>query len=108
MIAGLPAGWCSRRRKQTGHALQPAGDGRRRWTGSSCRSQNNGYTVLQIRTIHTVDPIHALTSGYVYGKVPVVRVNIVVEAILFSTWNGRIMPADYCQMCGIRSAQATP
>ena len=63
--------------------------------------QNNGYTVLQIPTIHTVDPVEALTSGYVYGQVPVVRVNIVVEDIMFSTWHGRIMPTDYCQKCGV-------
>ncbi len=61
---------------------------------------NNGYTVLQIQ-MHTVDPIDALTSGYVYGKVPVVRADILVEAIFFTSWNGKIMPADYCAKCGV-------
>ena len=70
--------------------------------------QNNGYTVLEIRTIHTVDPIEALTSGYVYGQVPVVRVNIVVEDIMFSTWHGRIMPTDYCLKCGVTPRQPGP
>jgi hypothetical protein len=56
--------------------------------------RNNGYTVLQIST-QTVDPVEALSNGYVYGKVPVVRADILVEVLLFSDWNKRIMPQAF-------------
>ncbi len=68
---------------------------------------NNGYTVLQIQ-MRTVDPIDALTSGYVYGKVPVVRADILVEAIFFTSWNGKVMPADYCARCGVPPPSPAP
>ncbi|HTV48695.1 MAG TPA: hypothetical protein VMG59_09660 [Phycisphaerae bacterium] len=61
--------------------------------------QNNGYTVVQIST-QTVDPIEALTNGYVYGKVPVVRADIMVEVLLYSDWNRKIMPAFFANMLG--------
>lgn len=56
--------------------------------------QNNGYIVLNMET-RTVDPITAITNGYVYGKVPVVRADILFECVMFSSWNRLVMPADY-------------
>ncbi len=56
--------------------------------------QNNGYIVLNMN-IRTVDPIRAITRGYVYGKVPAVRADILVECVLFTRWNRLVMPSDY-------------
>lgn len=56
--------------------------------------QNNGYIVLNM-DIRTVDPIQAITQGYVYGKVPAVRADLLFECVMFSQWNRRVMPADY-------------
>ncbi len=68
--------------------------------------QNIGYTVLKVN-IHTVDPIHALTSGYVFGKVPVVRADILLQAIFLSSWNKKIMPSHYKRELGLTAAQNT-
>ena len=56
--------------------------------------ENNGYTVLQMN-LTSVDPIHAITDGYVYGKVPVVRVDILMEALFCTPWNKPLMPPAY-------------
>ncbi len=56
--------------------------------------ENNGYTVLQMN-MTSVDPIHAITEGYVYGKVPVVRVDILMEALFCTPWNEPLMPPAY-------------
>ena len=56
--------------------------------------QNNGYTVLQMN-LTTVDPIRAITDGYVYGKVPVVRADILMEALFCTPWNKPLMPPAY-------------
>ncbi|MCL2646907.1 MAG: hypothetical protein FWD61_07855 [Phycisphaerales bacterium] len=71
--------------------------------------QNNGYTVLSIKTT-PVDPFDAAGNGYLYGKAEVedkagkakieektqvVRVEIHVENLLFRTWLDQIMPNAY-------------
>lgn len=66
--------------------------------------QNIGYTVLNV-DLHTVDPIHALTSGYVFGKTPVVRADILLQVIFLSSWNKKIMPRQYLQELGLASAK---
>ncbi len=67
--------------------------------------QNNGYIVLNM-DIRTVDPIQAITQGYVYGKVPAVRADLLFECVMFSRWNKRVMPADYRSALGIASRPA--
>ncbi len=62
--------------------------------------QNNGYTVVDMR-LRSVSPIQAASNGYIYGKVAVVRADILVEALLFNKWNAAIMPADYRAALGI-------
>ncbi len=56
--------------------------------------QNNGYTVLQMNMM-TVDPIRAITEGFVYGKVPVVKLNILMEILFCTQWNKPLMPPAY-------------
>ncbi|NNM88632.1 MAG: hypothetical protein HKL95_08945, partial [Phycisphaerae bacterium] len=67
--------------------------------------QNNGYTLLNVQ-IRTVDPIDAITHGYVYGAVPAVEADFLFEDILFNQWNGRVMPAAYRRRFGIVVHQA--
>ena len=67
--------------------------------------QNNGYIVLNM-DIRTVDPIQAITQGYVYGKVPAVRADLLFECVMFSRWNKRVMPSDYRTALGIASRPA--
>ncbi len=69
--------------------------------------QNNGYTLLNVQ-IRTVNPIDAITHGYVYGAVPAVEADFLFEDILFNQWNGRVMPAAYRQRFGIVVHQAGP
>ncbi len=69
--------------------------------------QNNGYTLLNVQ-IRTVDPIDAITHGYVYGDVPVVQADFLFEDVMFNQWNGRVMPAAYRQRFGIVVHQAGP
>ena len=56
--------------------------------------ENNGYTVLQMN-MTSVDPIRAITDGYVYGKVPAVRLDILMEALFCTPWNEPLMPPAY-------------
>ncbi len=67
--------------------------------------QNNGYTLLNVQ-IRTVDPIDAITHGYIYGAVPAVQADFLFEDIMFNQWNGRVMPAAYRQRFGIVLQQA--
>lgn len=67
--------------------------------------QNNGYIVLNM-DIRTVDPIQAITQGFVYGKVPAVRADLLFECVMFSRWNKRVMPADYRSALGLASTPA--
>ncbi len=67
--------------------------------------QNNGYTLLNVQ-IRTVDPIAAITHGYVYGAVPAVEADFLFEDIMFNQWNGRVMPAAYRRRFGIIVHQA--
>ncbi len=53
--------------------------------------QNNFYTVLDIK-LEVVDPYEAASNGYMYGKVPVVRADIMVEALFFRKWMAYVMP----------------
>ncbi len=66
--------------------------------------QNDAYTVLNVN-LRTVDPIDAITHGYAYGAVPVVRANILLEAILFRKWTVPIMPAAYRTALGITATK---
>jgi hypothetical protein len=66
--------------------------------------QNIGYTVLNV-SLRTVDPIEALTSGYVYGKTPVVRADILLQVIFLSSWNEKIMPRHYLTELGLSAAK---
>ncbi len=65
--------------------------------------QNIGYTVLNV-SLRTVDPIQALTSGYVYGKTPVVRADILLQVIFLSSWNRKIMPRHYLRELSLTAA----
>jgi hypothetical protein len=66
--------------------------------------QNIGYTVLNVN-LRSVDPIDALTHGYVFGKTPVVRADILLQVIFLSSWNRKIMPAHYRRELGLTSAK---
>ena len=66
--------------------------------------QNIGYTVLNV-SLRTVDPIEALTEGYVFGKTPVVRANILLQVIFLSSWNKKIMPRHYIAELGLSEAK---
>ena len=66
--------------------------------------QNIGYTVLNV-SLRTVDPIAALTRGYVFGKTPVVRANILLQVIFLSSWNEKIMPKHYLKELGLSTAK---
>ena len=63
--------------------------------------QNNGYTVLQLN-MKTVDPIRAISEGFVYGKVPVVRINMLMEDLLCTQWNEPLMPPAIRAGLGLR------
>ncbi|MCL5945581.1 MAG: hypothetical protein M1472_01855 [Planctomycetes bacterium] len=67
--------------------------------------QNNGYTVLQMNMM-TVDPIGAITQGFVYGKVPVVRVNMLLEVLFCTQWNKPLMPVAYRARLSLSGASA--
>ncbi|MGC8624463.1 MAG: hypothetical protein ACP5VQ_04280 [Phycisphaerae bacterium] len=67
--------------------------------------QNNGYTVLQMN-MKTVDPIAAITQGFVYGNVPVVRVNMLLEVLFFTQWNKPLMPLAYRARLSLLQASA--
>ncbi|HUO08548.1 MAG TPA: hypothetical protein VM008_09640 [Phycisphaerae bacterium] len=62
--------------------------------------QNNGYTVLNIKT-DIVDPFDAAGSGYLYGPTQVVHLDILVEGMLYRSWTTPIMPNDIRTMLGI-------
>lgn len=62
--------------------------------------QNNGYTVLNVQ-IKTVDPITAISYGFVYGPVSVIEADMTIEELMFNEWNGRVMPKAYRQKFGI-------
>ncbi|NNM84792.1 MAG: hypothetical protein HKL96_03425 [Phycisphaerales bacterium] len=66
--------------------------------------QNNGYTVVDVH-LHSISPIQAAGNGYIYGKVAVVRADVLVEALLFNKWNAAIMPANYRAALGITVPQ---
>lgn len=68
-------------------------------------SQNNGYTVLEI-DLTTIDPFTTISNGYVYGSKPVVRAEILMEAVFFREWTTKIMPAGYRTALGVPAATA--
>ena len=66
-------------------------------------TRNNGYTVINRRDT-TVDPYEAASQGFLYGRmneqgettpVACVKVDLLVECLLFRTWIDPIMPARY-------------
>jgi len=65
--------------------------------------QNNAYTVLNVQ-MQAVDPFEALANGYLFGDTQCVRVEILVEALLFREWTTPIMPAEYRALLGIAPA----
>ncbi|MGN6367329.1 MAG: hypothetical protein ACTHN5_03620 [Phycisphaerae bacterium] len=62
--------------------------------------QNNGYTVLNIKTL-VVDPFDATGNGYLYGNTQVVRLDIIVEGLLYRSWTVPIMPDPIRASLGI-------
>lgn len=67
--------------------------------------QNNGYTVLQMN-MTTVDPIDAITKGFVYGKQPVLELNILMEVLFCTQWNKPLMPPAYRARLGLSNPPA--
>lgn len=61
---------------------------------SKLYQQNNSYTVLDVK-LETIDPYEAASNGYIYGNVPVVRADILVEALFFRNWTASVMPENY-------------
>jgi hypothetical protein len=53
--------------------------------------QNNGYTVIN-RNMRTIDPLDAAGQGFLYGPSQVVRVELLVESLLFRSWTVPLMP----------------
>jgi hypothetical protein len=53
--------------------------------------QNMCYTVTNMQ-IRTVDPLARASEGYLYGDVPVVEVQMLVECLLFRSWTESVMP----------------
>jgi hypothetical protein len=53
--------------------------------------QNNGYTVIN-QQIRVDDPLEASSNGFLYGPVQVVRLELLVEGLLFRSWTVPIMP----------------
>jgi hypothetical protein len=66
--------------------------------------QNNSYTVLDVK-LETIDPYEAASNGYIYGNVPVVRADILVEALFFRNWTAYIMPEAYRNVLRIPEPQ---
>lgn len=56
--------------------------------------QNNSYTVLDVK-LESIDPYEAASNGYMYGNVPVVRADILVEALFFRNWTVYVVPESY-------------
>lgn len=69
--------------------------------------QNNGYTILNVK-IDSVDPFEAASNGFLYGKVPVARVEILGEAMLFREWTKPLMPPAIRTALGITTETTTP
>jgi hypothetical protein len=53
--------------------------------------QNNGYTVLNIKTT-PVDPLDAASNGYLYGDTQCVLLEIRAENLFFRNWTMPLMP----------------
>jgi hypothetical protein len=62
--------------------------------------QNNGYTVIN-QNLRVVDPLEASSSGYLYGATQVVRLELLVEGLLFRSWTVPLMPNDIRKVLGI-------
>ena len=66
-------------------------------------TKNNGYTVINWHDT-TVDPYEAASQGFLYGRqneqgetlpVACVKVDLLVECLLFRNWVDPIMPTGY-------------
>jgi hypothetical protein len=53
--------------------------------------QNMCYTVTNLQ-MRSVDPLARASEGYLYGDVPVVEVQMLVECLLFRSWTEAVMP----------------
>jgi hypothetical protein len=67
--------------------------------------QNNSYTVVNM-SLQSVDPLEAASTGYLYGDTPVVRADLLLEAIFFRDWTLPIMPASVKSSLGIADPNA--
>jgi len=61
--------------------------------------QNMCYTVTNM-PMRTVDPLVRASQGYLYGDVPVVEVQMLVECLFFRSWTESIMPVDVKKSLG--------
>ena len=55
--------------------------------------QNNGYTVLNIKT-SPIDPLEAASNAYLYGDTQCVHVEMLVEDLMFRSWTVPVMPKE--------------
>lgn len=62
--------------------------------------QNNGYTVLNIKT-DVVDPFDAAGNGFLFGNTQVVHLDILMEGVLYRTWTLPIMPDSIRDTLGV-------
>jgi len=69
---------------------------------------SNSYAVRNIQSVVAVDPMESAALGYLYGKTPVVRVDLVVEARFFRSWTVPIMPQDYKSLLQINDNTRGP
>jgi hypothetical protein len=69
--------------------------------------QNNGYTVLNIST-RAIDPLEAAGNGFLYGPTQAVRLDILVEELMFRGWTVPLMPDETKRSLNIASAGASP
>jgi len=53
--------------------------------------QNNSYTVLNVR-VESADPFSEASEGYLYGKTPVIKADILLEAVFYRFWTVPLMP----------------
>jgi hypothetical protein len=53
--------------------------------------QNMCYTVTNMQ-MRSVDPLVRASEGFLYGDVPVVEVQMLVECLLFRSWTEAVMP----------------
>lgn len=63
-------------------------------------------SVIAVERVEPIDPAVALNAGYFYGDKPVVRVDMLLEALLLRQWTVQYMPERVKQMLGIQPPAA--